>query len=77
MIQPFKPTHIKRYLLLYFAITLVVILFFVINHFYNPITQHQAKVFEKEEVIKQSSTFDKNQEEHEKKREFKLLNKAY
>jgi len=77
MIQPFNPKHIQRYLLLYVGITLFVILFFVINHFYNPISIHKTKVFENSKQENSVTSKVIKAEEEISTPKFKLLDKAY
>ena len=48
MIQPFSPEHIKRYLLLYIAVIIIMVLFYLLNTLFNPVTIHPTKSFERE-----------------------------
>ncbi len=48
MIQPFKPEHIRRYLLLYGGIVVLMILFYAVNTVVNPAQVHERKVFNTE-----------------------------
>ena len=48
MIQPFSPEHLKRYLLLYVAVIVIMVLFYLLNTIFNPATVHPTKSFERE-----------------------------
>jgi hypothetical protein len=45
MFQPFEPRHIKRYLMLYGGVVLLMIAFYFINTLLNPVEVHEPKVF--------------------------------
>ena len=71
MIQPFKPEHIRRYLLLYAGIVVLMILFYLINTFLNPPTTHERKIFNTERNATDEAKTDKN--EPNKENPFRLL----
>lgn len=45
MLQPFEPKHIKRYLIFYGGVVLLMVAFYGINTLFNPVETHEPKVF--------------------------------
>ncbi len=75
MKQPFEIKHIRRYLLMYAGIVIVMALFYIVNSANNPIESVEKKVF---------STTQSNQQDQLKISEtpsinpaFRLLDKSY
>ena len=54
MIQPFSPEHIKRYLLFYAAVIVLIVLFYLLNTRFNPTPVHERKIFDTERNITHS-----------------------
>ena len=76
MLQPFEPKHIKRYLMFYGGVVLLMIAFYVINTLFNPVETHEPKVFPTQpEETAVPDKADTEAEETQEPSPFKLLPK--
>ncbi|MEA3373948.1 MAG: hypothetical protein U9Q62_09710 [Campylobacterota bacterium] len=80
MQNPFSKEQIKNYLLLYGAIVVIMVLFYILNNLLNKQKSHEQKVFETGSSVQIKESSEKPNEEAESSNNnsrFKLLEKGY
>jgi hypothetical protein len=79
MQNPFETGHIKNYILLYASIVVIMILFFIATTLFHDAKSIETKVFNSD--VESSELIDKrekiSQEDGNKTRRFKLLERSY
>ncbi len=76
MQNPFSKEQIKNYLLLYGAIVIIMVLFYILNSLLSEQKQHEVKVFETE-VSVESNSEEATEVQKESSSRFKLLESGY
>ncbi len=79
MQNPFSREQINNYILFYVGIIAIIILFYILNTFLNPIEVHEKKVFDSNitEGYVIEKTIEESPPEKEEKNTIRLLDKAY
>jgi hypothetical protein len=78
MKNPFTPEQIRRYLLLYAAVIVFMVLFYFVNTALNPAKLHEKKTFETAPPMKKEETRSQPEKKSaEEKPTIRLLDAAY
>ncbi len=79
MQNPFSRDQIKNYLFFYAGIIAIIILFYILNTYLNPIQVHEQKVFDSNTTMipVTEEAPEENKPEIEEKNTIRLLDKAY
>ncbi len=74
MKQPFELKYIKRYLLLYVAVIITVVLFYVVNSHHNPVEVMEKKRFSTQKSV---HPYGDITDENRSESPFRLLETGY
>ncbi|OQX59727.1 MAG: hypothetical protein B5M52_02435 [Helicobacteraceae bacterium 4484_230] len=78
MQNPFTSNQIKNYLLLYAAVVVIMVIFYLLNTSFNNIATHERKVFDERAVnLNKKADVEDAQKKDANRSSIRLLKKAY